>query len=681
MLGPVLIVLSFVAFGVWKRKKHRVATLSLADDPGPAVGVGMFSNPLFPAFPPSNGLRQGSGVSDVGNIASTGGSWGAQAGSAHAAFIGGGETAADPEHMMAPGMMARVLQDGYVAGSDLLRSMGVNVPGGGGTRSGVEDVPRVDGQLHPSDPGDGYLLAGFLIPFAAEDQAVTGPAPPATATDHSAHPGAERHHLTAGAEATRALYANDTFTGEESRVANMSPPLSRTSDRGERVDFEAVAGKGIIITITRPSKEVGFGLVLGTKASGITRIADVTPGSPSHGLIRSHDGLLSINLLKCMHMEHDDIAAEIAKSLTLSLVIDRNLAAADVGTRVQVVGYTYPGTLRFVGMHASKGTPRCGVELDRPIGKNDGMVSGHRYFACAKKCGVLVTPDKVILTEGQDGGGGDPVRHSSDSESNVQSQTYVNVVRQRAAPKAEKGRGGVSRQAYENVGFEEPAGPAAPRAIRIACDASGPYNEVVTMGQCGQQAAVDATGADGARPSNADPSHAEATTVQDQQQRDLSALRSMVLNAKEHAAASSGQATAALHPAVLATAMAAKPRKGYENVEEPVGPAAPGAIRIARDVRGPYNEVVTMGQCGQQAVVDGSAGTSEDYEPAERLNQELEWVPRSRAFSAGLRDAVRRPTKAGHASTGASSEDYEPADRLNHQEWVPLAAARRASHR
>ena len=57
------------------------------------------------------------------------------------------------------------------------------------------------------------------------------------------------------------------------------------------------------------------------------------------------------------------------------------------------------GTVRYVGYHHEQGTPRIGVELDEPDGKNDGTVRGHRYFACDVGHGLLIkpTPARVKL--------------------------------------------------------------------------------------------------------------------------------------------------------------------------------------------------------------------------------------------------------------------------------------------
>ena len=56
----------------------------------------------------------------------------------------------------------------------------------------------------------------------------------------------------------------------------------------------------------------------------------------------------------------------------------RGVTASDVGRRVAVQGYPCSGVLRYFGPHHERGTTRCGVELDKPLGKNNGTVGVSR---------------------------------------------------------------------------------------------------------------------------------------------------------------------------------------------------------------------------------------------------------------------------------------------------------------
>ena len=80
-----------------------------------------------------------------------------------------------------------------------------------------------------------------------------------------------------------------------------------------------------------------------------------------------------------------------------------------LGDKVIVTGYDgdgTTGTVRFVGLHHEKKSPRVGIELSKPIGKSQGKFGGHKYFHCKSKHAVLVVPAKVSLAgEGRGGGG------------------------------------------------------------------------------------------------------------------------------------------------------------------------------------------------------------------------------------------------------------------------------------
>ncbi|EDO30218.1 predicted protein, partial [Nematostella vectensis] len=55
------------------------------------------------------------------------------------------------------------------------------------------------------------------------------------------------------------------------------------------------------------------------------------------------------------------------------------------------------GVIRFIGATEFSPGPWVGVELDKAGGKNDGSVSGVRYFACKPRFGSFVRPDKVKI--------------------------------------------------------------------------------------------------------------------------------------------------------------------------------------------------------------------------------------------------------------------------------------------
>jgi len=55
------------------------------------------------------------------------------------------------------------------------------------------------------------------------------------------------------------------------------------------------------------------------------------------------------------------------------------------------------GVVRFLGRVDFAHGEWAGLELDRPVGKNDGSVQGQRYFDAAPNCGLFVRASALSL--------------------------------------------------------------------------------------------------------------------------------------------------------------------------------------------------------------------------------------------------------------------------------------------
>ena len=59
--------------------------------------------------------------------------------------------------------------------------------------------------------------------------------------------------------------------------------------------------------------------------------------------------------------------------------------------------HSYPACFLLVVVTKRYSQPIIGVKMNKPKGDNNGTVSGHEYFKCADKHGLLIAPDKVRL--------------------------------------------------------------------------------------------------------------------------------------------------------------------------------------------------------------------------------------------------------------------------------------------
>ncbi|XP_058860001.1 dynactin subunit 1-like isoform X3 [Acipenser ruthenus] len=70
-----------------------------------------------------------------------------------------------------------------------------------------------------------------------------------------------------------------------------------------------------------------------------------------------------------------------------------------VGSRVEVIGKGYRGTVAYIGATLFATGKWVGVILDDAKGKNDGTVQGKRYFTCEENHGIFVRQSQIQLVD------------------------------------------------------------------------------------------------------------------------------------------------------------------------------------------------------------------------------------------------------------------------------------------
>ena len=124
--------------------------------------------------------------------------------------------------------------------------------------------------------------------------------------------------------------------------------------------------------------------------------ADDRRSDPTWARLTNEDKLFIRNELNAFKMREMDVHTDSRHMVRLHDIEPRFAGYIDrVGTRCVVQGYPSKGTLAYYGPHHCRPGPRCGVVLDKAVGKNNGTVGGHEYFSCEPKHGVLCDPAKV----------------------------------------------------------------------------------------------------------------------------------------------------------------------------------------------------------------------------------------------------------------------------------------------
>ncbi|KTF95783.1 hypothetical protein cypCar_00024789, partial [Cyprinus carpio] len=141
---------------------------------------------------------------------------------------------------------------------------------------------------------------------------------------------------------------------------------------------------------TRPSK-LSRTPVAEREANGMQTPANKTSTSPAKDPVPVAQST-SATTKTSTNLTRD--ASESASNLSETDSAKKLQRELKLGDRV-LVGGTKAGVVRFLGETEFAKGNWCGVELDEPLGKNDGAVAGARYFQCLPKYGLFAPTHKV----------------------------------------------------------------------------------------------------------------------------------------------------------------------------------------------------------------------------------------------------------------------------------------------